>query len=255
MNRGEGILENTDDQSLIVWTFATVDPLTASAHGIGMITADLDRRLNRYGLSIRGAFHPGPDDLLISGMDIRTLVLIGNKGPAMWRVFSEAMADVPHPLDTWTKDVLSPIAAEFGARVVFPFEGPPYHPFQRWALAADDVSPSPIGPLIHPVYGMWHAYRAAFLFADRLDIPPHGPRSPSPCETCADKPCLTTCPVGAFTPGGYDVPACRGHIGLDGENDCLAGGCLARRACPVGRDYIYDAPQAAFHMHHFLYAD
>ena len=220
-----------------------------------MITADLDRHLNRYGLSTRGAFHPARDDLLISGMNIRTLVLIGNKGAQMWRVFSEAMADVPHPLDTWTKDVLSPIAVDFGAHAVFPFEGPPYHPFQRWATAADDVSPSPIGPLIHPEYGMWHAYRAAFMFADRLDIPAPTAKSPPPCDTCAGKPCLTTCPVGAFTPGGYNVPACRAHIGSATGEDCLTGGCLARRACPIGRDYIYAPPQAAFHMHHFLYAD
>lgn len=220
-----------------------------------MITADLDRHLNRLGLSTRGAFNPAPDDPLISGMNIRTLVLIGNKGPDMWCVFSEAMANVPHPLDTWTRNVLTPIADDFGARVVFPFEGPPYHPFQRWAVAADDVSQSPIGPLIHPAYGMWHAYRAAFLFSDKLDIPVSTEKSPSPCDTCADKPCLTTCPVGAFKPGIYDVPACRGHIATPEGDECLHEGCLARRACPVGREFIYDGPQAAFHMHHFLHAD
>ncbi|MBO6788150.1 MAG: ferredoxin [Rhodospirillales bacterium] len=173
----------------------------------------------------------------------------------MWRVFSKSMADVPHPLDTWTEAVISPIADDFGATAAFPFEGPPYHPFQRWALAADDVSPSPIGPLIHPLYGMWHAYRAAFLFTDRLEIPVTTEKTPSPCISCRNKPCLNTCPVGAFTAEGYDVPGCRAHIGSPGGETCLSAGCLARRACPVGQDYIYEGPQAAFHMDKFLNAD
>lgn len=219
-----------------------------------MITADLDRHLHRLGLSTRGAFHPAPDDPLISDMNIRTMVLVGNMGPDMWRVFSDAMADVPHPLDTWTRTVLTPIASAFGADAVFPFEGPPYYPFQRWAMRADDVSPSPIGPLIHPKYGMWHAYRAAFLFADRQDIPPAAEKSPSPCLSCTEKPCLNTCPVDAFTTKGYDVPGCRAHIAASGGEACLTAGCLARRACPIGRAYVYEPPQAAFHMRHFLSA-
>jgi hypothetical protein len=34
----------------------------------------------------------------------------------------------------------------------------------------------------------------------------------------------------------------------------MTGGCLARRACPVGTDYAYDPRQAAFHMTAFLAA-
>jgi hypothetical protein len=32
----------------------------------------------------------------------------------------------------------------------------------------------------------------------------------------------------------------------------MSGGCLVRRACPVGRAYLYDQAQAAFHMTAFL---
>jgi hypothetical protein len=28
----------------------------------------------------------------------------------------------------------------------------------------------------------------------------------------------------------------------------MASGCLARRACPVGKDYVYDPAQMQFHM-------
>jgi hypothetical protein len=215
-----------------------------------MITEQLDKALGQLGLMTRGAFHPDADAYI---PDVGTVILIGNTGPAMWRIFSENMPNDRNPLDTWTRRVLAPVAAETGAQAVYPFEGPPHYPFQRWAMLGDDVTPSPIGPLVHPEYGMWHAYRAAFLFRDRLDIPEIR-RSPAPCDSCLDKPCLSTCPVSAFTPGHYDVAACRSHMADPAGKSCLEHACLARRACPLGQDYVYTPAQAAFHSHHFLNA-
>jgi len=34
----------------------------------------------------------------------------------------------------------------------------------------------------------------------------------------------------------------------DGKN-CMNRGCLARRACPVGKEYRYEVAQQAFHTH------
>lgn len=198
---------------------------------------------------IRGGFHSGPDDHVPA--DTKTLILIGNAGPDMWRVFSNVMPDDPNPMNVWSKAIIDEIAAQYGASAAYPFAGPPYFPFQQWAMKADSVFASPIGPLIHPVYGMWHAYRGALLFQDVIDLPGL-PKTRSPCDTCTDKPCLTTCPVGAFTTEGYDVPGCRGHIGSIDGADCLENGCFARRACPIGQDYIYEPAQAEFHMGHFL---
>ena len=77
----------------------------------------------------------------------------------------------------------------------------------------------------------------------------------------AEKPCLGACPVGAFgpredpeAPAPYDIPACVGHIASPEGSDCMTGGCLARRACPVARDYVYGPDQARFHMQRFLKA-
>ena len=42
--------------------------------------------LHAHGLMPRGAFHPDDDAL----RDARTIVLIGNAGPDMWRAFSAA---------------------------------------------------------------------------------------------------------------------------------------------------------------------
>lgn len=198
----------------------------------------IDNYIHPHGLLLRGALHPPEGG---------TVVLVGNAGPGLWQAFARARRaeDRPHELDAWTRRVMEPVAAAVGARVVFPFEGPPYHPFQRWAMAAEGLKPSPVGVLMHPVFGLWHAYRAALLFDARLPLPESAP-APHPCDSCDAKPCLSACPVGAFTAGGYDVAACRAHVRSAAGEACRAGGCLARHACPVGEAY---APgQAAFHM-------
>ena len=220
--------------------------------------ARIEAAVAAAGLTPRGAFHPEADDgvpPLAGGAAAATVVLAGNAGPGMWAAFAAAGTQPggANPLDEWTRRVLEGVAADLGATALFPFGGPPYLPFQRWAMRAETVWPSPIGPLIHPEYGLWHAYRGALAFAGRLALPPREER-PSPCDGCADKPCLTTCPVGALSESGYDVPACVAHISSRAGDDCLALSCRARRACPVGRDNAYGPDQARFHMAAFVRA-
>ena len=88
--------------------------------------------------------------------------MIGNVGADIWSHFRADERDVTDPLDDWTRRMLRPIAERFGAGYVHPSDRP-YIPMQRWAQRADDVFPSPIGLLVHPVHGLWHAYRGAFL--------------------------------------------------------------------------------------------
>lgn len=214
---------------------------------------DIAATVARLGLIQRGGFHPTDADgvpALPGGGVVGTLVMVGNAGPAMWETFSAApeMSDgIPDALDRWTRRVLGAVAAELGAAPHFPFGGPPYLPFQRWARRAEPVHPSPLGLLIHPQYGLWHAYRGALAFAARLDLPAR-PEVASPCDSCVEKPCLTTCPVAAFSTAGYDVPACARHLDTPAGSDCMAEGCRARRACPIGQGYRYAPAQAEFHM-------
>ena len=209
------------------------------------------------GLASRGAFHAGAADAVPpfdDGVPAATLVLVGNAGPGMWAVFAasqEANDGAPHALDRWSRRVVSRLARTLGGAAHFPFGGPPWLPFIRWAQRAGPVYPSPIGPLVHPDFGLWHAYRGAIAFRERFDLPPRDPRG-SPCERCADRPCLSSCPVGAFSADGYDVDKCVAHIEVRAGARCFGGGCLARHACPVGREAAYGAPQAAFHMRAFL---
>lgn len=209
---------------------------------------DLEAEIARHGMMLRGRCAVEPED----GVPGTTALLIGNSGPDMWEHFRAGQLAEPDPLDRWVRRCLAPIDEARGARLVMPSDGPPYAPFQRWAMRAEPVHPSPLGLLIHPEYGLWHAYRAAFV-----DDTPHTetapmPRPASPCESCADKPCLTRCPVGAFTEAGYDVPGCHAHIGSEDGHDCMDAGCLARRACPVGRAFMTGPEQSGFHMRAFL---
>ncbi len=224
-----------------------------------MSYADMGAALARHGLIARGGFHPEAGDRvppLPGGRPARGLILAGNAGPGMWRSCARApeFSDArPDALDRWSARVLSRLAEELGAIALFPFGGPPYLPFVAWAKRVEPVAESPLGILIHPDYGLWHAYRGALAFAERIDLPPRDGRA-RPCDTCLDKPCLSACPAGAFSGAGYDVPACVKHISTPDGADCMDLGCRARRACPVGRGHGHEKAQARFHMDAFLRA-
>lgn len=217
---------------------------------------NLAERLRPFGLVLRGGFHPAATDgvpPLGDGRPATSLVLVGNvgrpEGDPMWRAFAAARLDHPgdHPMNDWTRAAIDPLARSLGAEALYPFDGPPHLPFQRWAMKAEPVAPSPIGLLIHPVHGLWHAYRAALAFAERLDLPARESAA-APCDACVDRPCLSTCPVGAFTRKGYDVPRCAGHLDTPDGDDCMGLGCRARRACPIGHVATWEPDQARFHM-------
>lgn len=224
-----------------------------------MVPEGISKALAGSGLMLRGGFAVLPADRLPPLADGRapaTLLLLGNAGPELWQAFAaspEAADRLPHPLDRWTRRLVDPAAASVGAAAIYPFDAEPAWPFQRWAMRAEAVHPSPIGLLIHPEFGLWHAYRAALLLGEPVALPAPAAR-PSPCETCEDRPCLSSCPVGAFAPGRYDVPRCLNHIEAPAGEDCLEKGCRARRACPVGPAYRPAAAQAGFHMRAFLAA-
>lgn len=205
------------------------------------------------GLDYRGAFHPDPEDGVPAfgdGARAQTVVLLGFIGGRRWPTFAaspEYGDGAPEPLDRWSRRVIEELEVRTGGRGLYPSDGPPWLPFQRWACRSDAVSYSPLGILIHADFGLWHAYRGALAFRERLALPPPD-RRPSPCEVCSAKPCLSACPIGAVTTGGYDHLRCRAHVAGAHGAACLDGGCLARRSCPVGNEFRYDGVQSSFHM-------
>jgi len=203
------------------------------------------------GLGVVGAFHPNPGDGVPAG--IATLLLLGPAGPGMWQVFSEgpeARDGAQNPLDRWSRRVIGGLAETCSAHPLFPFGGPPWHPFQRWAERGEGAVVSPVSMQASPVRGLWSSYRGALGFDRTIRLPEREERSP--CLGCP-APCRSACPVEAIGPDGYDVPACVNHLTGNGKAPCHSG-CLVRAACPAGRALALPLAQHAFHMAAFLRA-
>jgi hypothetical protein len=210
--------------------------------------------IRRIGLVPRGALLLEESERAGQLADIRTIILAGMVGREGWSAFAvspEASDGLGDPLDRWSRRVIEALARELDGRALFPFGGPAFLPFQQWARRAEPVHPSPIGILIHPRYGLWHSYRGALAFREKLAIPEPAVVA-SPCESCLGRWCLKTCPVGTFSDAGYDVAPCADHLRSAAGADCMGFGCCARRACPVGAEHGYGPEQANFFMRAFL---
>jgi hypothetical protein len=96
-------------------------------------------------------------------LDGACLLLVGNAGPAMFERFAAERNPAHDKMDDWTREVLSSLAAGLGARAVFPFDEP-HPPFLRWAQLAGAGHVSALGLNIRADFGLWHAFRAGFIF-------------------------------------------------------------------------------------------
>jgi hypothetical protein len=209
--------------------------------------------LEPYGMVPRGGFvfdeesaaAPSRDN----GSTPQSVVLIGHFGSSIWPYFIhwwQNHPNEPDPLDTWSKEALTDVAMKLGAIAVFPSDKP-YLPFQQWAMRAEGLRASPLGLLIHPEHGLWQAFRGALLFERPIEFP-YRDAPLHPCDGCLKKPCLSTCPVDAFDGTAFAVDRCRGYLATEEGGTCRHGGCLARLACPIGRNHVYVPDQQRFHM-------
>ena len=219
----------------------------------------------RHGLIVRGGFVVAAEDEvpeISAGIAAQSLLLFGNAGSSMWDVFkrsAEYHDRRPNPLNRWSERIGRKLAGEFSARALFPFGGP-HRPFLRWGKKAETLQNSHLGMLIHPQFGLWHAYRFALAFAQPMaTVLPESAKSAAHsmkniCRQCVPKPCRGACPVNAFSDAGYDVQACFRYLESHPDSACMSEGCQARVACPQGTGYRYRASHAAFHMRAFVVA-
>ena len=230
-----------------------------------MDIGDIAALANDHGLILRGGIRVEGDEGVPdcpSGEAAAMLLLFGQAGSAIWPHFSgspeyrDGQAD---PLDRWSTRVGNALAQQLGGMALFPFEGPPWYPFGQWAQRAESLRPSPLGILMHPAYGLWHAYRFAVALPstsipdDGLPITPSAPRpGPHACDSCVGAPCLRACPVDAIQAGGYDVAACAAYLRAHDDAPCHQLGCLARAACPESRETRYEPVHCQFHIRQFL---
>jgi epoxyqueuosine reductase len=210
--------------------------------------SDLSEALTRQGLTLLGSAPPDPAHM---PPGTQALALIGPMGGSVWWDIVTASPEwtdgAPDPVDRWSRRVLDKIAQRVGATALYPFGGPPWMPFQTWAQATGRVWESPVRLLVHAEAGLWVSFRGALALPFALDLPP----LPSPCETCADRPCLTACPPRALTGAGYDLPACHAFLDTPAGETCRSAGCRVRAACPVSVRHARVCQQSAYHMSRF----
>lgn len=218
------------------------------------------------GLIYRGGFVVSDEDA-ISNLNAATpaaaIALFGNAGSSIWQSFSasaEYADGAADPLNRWSVRLGKRLAAQVGGQALFPFGGPPYQPFLQWAKKAESLSASKIGMLIHPEYGLWHAYRFAVALPPSAIANAQDKRcltaleAINPCEKCLSQACLKSCPVGAFSAGHYALKTCFDYLDNTPAAPCHRHGCQARTACPEGQNFLYEAEHAAFHMRQFVSA-
>ena len=122
----------------------------------------------------------------------RTLLMLGPQEPGFWPHLTaqpEWQDGQPDPVDRWSRRVIGQLACDLGAKALFPFGGPPYHPFYQWALRTGRVWDSPVRLLVHASQGLMVSFRGALALKQAIEVPP--PET-APCVTCA-RPCLAAC--------------------------------------------------------------
>ena len=214
-----------------------------------MTLAAISGRAAGHALAVSGAFHPGPGDELPEGTG--TLLLLSPAEPGFWAHLTaqpEWRDGAPDPIDRWSRRVIGGMACALGGKAYFPFGGPPWRPFQSWALRSGRAWASPVQFLVHEEMGLFASYRGALALRERLELP--ALPAEAPCEHCP-RPCLGACPAGALTAKGYDVPACHDFLSGPEGADCLDKGCAVRRACPVSAGHARLEVQSAYHMRLF----
>lgn len=219
------------------------------------LTDKIDGELSNFGLKIRGVqIFDAP--LLIDGIKAKFVVLIGHTGSEHWDCFEDwwsktQTSEIEHPLDEWSKSIIRPLAHKFQGVAVFPSDEP-YYPFQNWALSAGNLSKSKINILINEEYGTWHGYRGAIAFDFAAEITAFDEIAIDICASCIDKPCLSACPVNAFSSERFLYSECQDYLKSEpGAQNCMANGCASRNACPYGERYKYKSPHMKFHMRAF----
>ena len=208
----------------------------------------LEKDIHSAGLIILGELEVTDSDPVPK--EAQSILLLGPDEPNFWKIFKESKEfnDLDaNPLDRWSKRIIDNIARENNCTALYPFGGEPYKPFFSWALRSGTVWSSPVHLAVHKDKGLFVSFRGALAINQTKKT---NQRFENPCTKCS-APCLSACPVDAFTETGYDVMICKDHISDLDSSNCKSLGCNTRRACPVGAN-LRNFEQSAFHMENFL---
>lgn len=174
------------------------------------------------------------------------LIMIGHGGSLMWRRLNEAGLAGADPVDEYSVRFARCLVADHldacDSHILYPGNLPV--PLQQLGRIAGWHHDSPLGLGVNTEYGPWFGYRVLLLVQAEIPVSVES-AGPSPCESCAGKPCITACPVDALSPVAMpDVAVCVDHRMRSGSG--CAATCLARHACPAGSTHRYDAQQTGY---------
>lgn len=168
----------------------------------------------------------------------RQLILLGHGGQRFWEGIRQTGISGPHPVDDYTLHYVQQWLADqlpgHAWRMLYPGSASP--DLQALGDLAGWHHPSPFMLGIDPDWGSWYAYRA-LLLVDAAFLPSDRVEHRSPCETCADAPCVTACPADAVAAGDFRLERCL-DFRRAARSTCRHT-CLSRIACPVGAQHRY----------------
>lgn len=184
--------------------------------------------------------------------DYSHLLLTGHGGRLFWEKLQEAGMETADPVDTFSTQLTQQFISDYLGNpphlLLYP-SGDYLVPLTQLGEWAGWSHPSPIGQGISAEFGVWFAYRTAVLVNGNFPTTPRL-QTNSPCQSCADKPCVTACPAGAVQADGFQMSPCI-NFRLRTHSPC-ADRCLARMACPVAPEHRYTLPQIQYHYGHSL---
>ena len=129
------------------------------------------------GVAVRGAFHPEPGELAAALPGRRghrhALGIYRQPSVAAFRALGRGKRRAAATRSTAGRDGSSARWRANSARSTSTRAIRPCFPSSASAGAASPVHPSPIGLLIHPRWGLWHAYRGALVFEQRDRVAGH----------------------------------------------------------------------------------
>lgn len=220
--------------------------------------------LHGLGFNVVGVTDGTPYQQYLAGC--RSAVVFANGGTLFWECFLEDIRKSPkhlsnheHPIDDFVSRCIKSV-------------DPTRPASRRWIQCSETAEvfldfrvlgresglgyESPLGLLIHPVYGLWVSMRMVLLTTESIDsidiidsiatieqadLPS---ASYNPCTGCVEKPCIASCPAGAVTTDGWSVQTCASFH--ETSEQCI-GKCHSRLACPVGQDHRHSTLQQLYH--------
>lgn len=175
------------------------------------------------------------------------LVLIGNGGRQFWETFKDSGVKSFHPIDDLSETLAEKFMAFFPGEPLVQKLFPPSRsiPLQKLGKLAGWSNPSLLGQDIHFEFGLWFAYRSAFLTDLNLPLI-RVDQQKSVCDSCQGQDCIAACHSGAVAGiSQFDVSACV-NFRMQVDSTC-ADNCAARLACPFAAQHRYRREQIRYH--------